>query len=814
MRLVILLCGFAAIAAAQPGSINLSHDLTTLGIAAQNMTPDSPMLDSRPLLESAVAYAQAHSIPAITADRGSYYFLTGHPFGRFFSFQSLQNLIFDFNGSDLYFANGNWIGLECDGCNNVQFKNFTLDSLQLPFTQLRVTSVDTAAHHISYATIQGWEPATNFNQIRNPFGSAEPLYAFAFRNGAPLRSTGRMSVQRPIDPAFLTIASDGSPWSDPQQLSSIQPGDIIVLSARAGGPTLVARNGFNISISNVSIYFSGGVGVMLASCPNSTTDQVQIIPRPATDRLISTNADGISAVQLGKNLTIKRSRIRRTGDDGISPNSQQLAVVTGVPDTRHVTVNRAAYTIFANGTQVQFIDNKTGFPALTAHIVDQTPPYNPALPQFGSSATLTLDQDVPPLAVNDPMVYADPNFRGAGLVVENNLIEETLHARGMSLWGLLGGTIQSNVLRNLSWSAIAAIEQDSTATWMTGPVANMTIQGNAIEQFSTAFGSGVVSALAGIDIEADDLNFAPVAGSPLQNMMLMNNFVSTGPYSGLSIGNVNSATVTGNTAMNVSTNPASNHPATKQAINVAASTGVTSSGNLIDTTASAALVSSGVSASDEALAPNSWAKMKGTNLAPKSDLATTDPLPTNFDGVSVVITDSAGAFHMAPILYVSGPQINFLVPPDTALGAAVVTVTLNGSTVARGATLIDSLAPALFTTDGSGSGTALGGSLLIHPDGSYDYAPLTQPIDLGQSGDSATLVLFATAVRNLSSFADATAFFNGQRLPVQFAGDQGTYVGLDQVNIAIPASWRGAGQVNVRLVVDGFSSNVVTINIK
>src|SRR5262249_60788611 len=85
----------ATVVAAQ-GSVNVSRDLTTLGIATQNMTPDSPSLDSRPLLESAVRYAQANSISTIMADRGAYYFLTGHSNGRFLSFSSLRNLTFDF----------------------------------------------------------------------------------------------------------------------------------------------------------------------------------------------------------------------------------------------------------------------------------------------------------------------------------------------------------------------------------------------------------------------------------------------------------------------------------------------------------------------------------------------------------------------------------------------------------------------------------------------------------------------------------------------------------------------------------------------
>jgi len=39
-------------------TLNLSHDLVSLGIANQNMIPNQPALDSQPLLTAAVEYAQ------------------------------------------------------------------------------------------------------------------------------------------------------------------------------------------------------------------------------------------------------------------------------------------------------------------------------------------------------------------------------------------------------------------------------------------------------------------------------------------------------------------------------------------------------------------------------------------------------------------------------------------------------------------------------------------------------------------------------------------------------------------------------------
>jgi uncharacterized protein (TIGR03437 family) len=247
---------------------------------------------------------------------------------------------------------------------------------------------------------------------------------------------------------------------------------------------------------------------------------------------------------------------------------------------------------------------------------------------------------------------------------------------------------------------------------------------------------------------------------------------------------------------------------------IAASANIGTSGNVVDALTLPAFVTSGVSLADDAVATDSWAAVKGTNLAPLFDVATTDPLPLIFDGVTVTIRDSAGTNHAAPIYFISQKQINFLIPSGCALGAAVVTIASGATTTGRGGILIDSLAPALFTVTGSGAGTPLGASVLTHPDGSQIVAPLTQPVDLGQPGDIVTLVLYASGLRHLDSPNSVAVLIGGQRLPVQYAGAQGVYTGLDQINVNLTPQLRGAGQTALRVVVAGLSSNSVIVNIK
>jgi uncharacterized protein (TIGR03437 family) len=51
-------------------------------------------------------------------------------------------------------------------------------------------------------------------------------------------------------------------------------------------------------------------------------------------------------------------------------------------------------------------------------------------------------------------------------------------------------------------------------------------------------------------------------------------------------------------------------------------------------------------------------------------------------------------------------------------------------------------------------------------------------------------------------------------VPVDYAGPQGQFPGLDRVNILLQASLQGAGKVNVILEVDDQRSNAITLLIQ
>ena len=86
------------------------------------------------------------------------------------------------------------------------------------------------------------------------------------------------------------------------------------------------------------------------------------------------------------------------------------------------------------------------------------------------------------------------------------------------------------------------------------------------------------------------------------------------------------------------------------------------------------------------------------------------------------------------------------------------------------------------------------------------------PIDV--TGAPVFLSLYGTGIRGRSSLANVKVTVNGIGVPVQYAGVQPTFLGLDQVNVQLPAELGGTGEANVLLIADGLTSNAVTINLR
>jgi uncharacterized protein (TIGR03437 family) len=193
-------------------------------------------------------------------------------------------------------------------------------------------------------------------------------------------------------------------------------------------------------------------------------------------------------------------------------------------------------------------------------------------------------------------------------------------------------------------------------------------------------------------------------------------------------------------------------------------------------------------------------------------------------GVSATITDSSGTATPISLIAVTPGQINAVLPDGLQAGPAVVDVTTaSGAQITGDATLV-AVAPSLFSANQTGRGTAAAQVAIGHADGSQTFIPAIAtcssssctpiPIDLGSSTDQAFLVLFGTGIRGAGAASAVTATVGNTPCQVVFAGAQGTYFGLDQVDIELPHSLAGSGTVNVVITAAGETANTVTVDIQ
>jgi len=214
-----------------------------------------------------------------------------------------------------------------------------------------------------------------------------------------------------------------------------------------------------------------------------------------------------------------------------------------------------------------------------------------------------------------------------------------------------------------------------------------------------------------------------------------------------------------------------------------------------------------------AVAAGSIVTAFGANLSTGALQAPSAALPASLLGTTVTVTDSAGALMQAPLYYVSQGQVNFAMPAGMAAGVASVMITSGAGIVSAGGVTTSAVAPGLFSADGSGKGLAAAETTI---DG-VNYlltAPGNVAAPMNVSGGKTYLVLFATGLANRSSLAGVSVQVGGVNLAPVYAGAQGVYPGLDQVNVLLPATLKGKGTVSVTVTVDGSVSNAVAIAVQ
>jgi uncharacterized protein (TIGR03437 family) len=212
---------------------------------------------------------------------------------------------------------------------------------------------------------------------------------------------------------------------------------------------------------------------------------------------------------------------------------------------------------------------------------------------------------------------------------------------------------------------------------------------------------------------------------------------------------------------------------------------------------------SGAGSPSSHLAADQMVSLFGYQLADTTVQAGTVPLPESLAGAVISVKDSAGVTRLAGLSSVSPSRVDFVMPSGIAPGTAIVTFTNAAAKLVVGPMQVPMapVAPGLFPA---------AQLIRVRTDGTQTLEGVSaRPIAMGS--DATYLVLYVTGIRNRLDHNNVTCTIAGQSVPVTYAGPQPQFPGLDQVDVLLPASLNGAGQVRVSITADGVVSNDIAL---
>ncbi len=662
---VVLLVFLASPGASQ--TLNLSQDLVPLGIASTNMVPNQPSQDAGPLLTNGVAYAKTHGIPTVVADPGTYYFLSLQD-NTHVALNGIDNMTIDLHGADLVFTHPLYYGIIVYYSTNAVLQNLTADYQPLPFTQVRVVAVDAQGSQIAYVPEPGWQDPVAFNSVPSPAPYLVELHIF--RGGQPAFDTRRIPVQLPIGGSRLTIP--GSLGYDP--LATLRVGDVAVVTMKGIASPLATNHCTGCTVRGASVFSSSSAAVSALDAQGALFERLYSIPKPGTDRLVSTFGSGFNFV--GPNNQVRLSRSIRTMDDGFGFGGRFVGTVVTQPGSRTLVVEGTLGVPTVLGerelvpiaTPVAFQRYSDGVVLGNAVVVSQSPPTS--APPYQS--TFIFDRDLPANLAGSVMYSTDASQNGGNTVIERNTVQSQSCCKGFYIQGLANSSIRGNYIRHSSWSgffilqALAVAGDPPTAPPMNLSVARNVIDGTNIKSDWWWFEFGAIQTVTLTSL------YDLMAGSPLSNINLTDNFIADSGRSGVWLGNTAGGSVSGNYVLDANGRPdlANAYPprlgdALRPIVVDTTSSGVVTANNVVDNTSGRLFVTDTQYRELAAYAPGGTIRLNayGVGALPSPALTLTDA-----DGQTMGLTIQSTTAH----------ALDLQLPPGAALGGAYVTLTSGG----------------------------------------------------------------------------------------------------------------------------------------
>ncbi len=342
---------------------------TVINIGDYGLKPNSTD-NAIPYLEKALNDAKQYPSCTIIFPKGNYNFHPVMPDGYSDSLyiaikiKGLKNLTIDGRESEFIY-HGKTIPFKINGCENLVFKNFSIDYDRPMVTQGEFVFVSDSAIYLKIDKLQypyeivnnkvwylgeGWRSdKCKYNQLFDkntgnivPKTHDDPVGDFYTHDAYEVES-GVICFKGPFN------------WTTRPEVTNVVTMYNFIYAAN----TFQFEKCRNIVIENIKIYHGGSLTAFGTSTENVTIDNMDIVARQSKGRLFSNMADGIHLKGCKGLIKIENCEYNGSGDDFVNVHNMYGAIKNRLSETKLLVRSFKAFT-FASGDSVWFVDHVSG----------------------------------------------------------------------------------------------------------------------------------------------------------------------------------------------------------------------------------------------------------------------------------------------------------------------------------------------------------------------------------------------------------------------------------------------------------------------
>lgn len=481
--------------------------------------------DSGPGINAALQAAiQRGEGSVVMFSESTYYIDSNRPFHL--QVEHGSGITIEGNNAELIFRNPGSGGILFSESSSCVIRNMTIDYEPIPFTQGTVTSVkgDTFCFQIDHG-YAGLDEPWLLTTGRGASGSQIPGFAMQRE-----RETGRVKTGAASFFVFqqwerLTDSTYKVKYSG----ARLSQGDVVVFVTRYAGAAIALFRSPNMTIEDITFYASPSAAITGQESDSPLVRNLSVRCRPGTDRVNSTNGDGVHIQSSRGGPVIENCYFSGMADDGINVYTRPH-IVYHVENEREIIIGEGPP--IHEGDILEIIGPKQGLLRSVVKVEE--------LIQHGSSAyEIIFDKPVEGIVPGMDYKEADQVYNrsscGEGFVIRNNVFE---NYRGRGVLIRSGdGVIEGNEFRGLSGIGISIANEPD---WPEGPMSrDIAIRGNVIDDVGNTNGDA-------IQVIGLGLGYTLSASRGQRNITIENNKITNWARSAIYVGSARSVNICNN----------------------------------------------------------------------------------------------------------------------------------------------------------------------------------------------------------------------------------------------------------------------------